>query len=263
MSLILGLIVIVLIAWKLTDYSWRGWVGLYIYLGIKKRRSIDASHLQLLPSPETQEHITTLVSMGFHRLGEAQVKLPYYKKVTTWILVDSENKVQAETAWGHLSFSTFFQDNVWVVTDYQQGEYIETPTWQSHTITTGISDTYQYHLQQVIKFSQNYGSPNLIQNITDYIRWDTMVRINYGALKLKRFLWLYVVQLLAFAYGGLIIILLPTLYLTKPSFLSAISEFSGEQIQLLTILLTLPAVFLTNIYSRSVFAKSRQNSADK
>jgi hypothetical protein len=251
MSLVSGLIVIAMIIWQLLGIGWRGWVGLQTFLGARKRRSVDVSYMQLSPSPQTQNSINSLVELGFQRLGEAQVKLPFRSISTVWILVNAENFVQAETIYNRVSFSTFFDDNVLVVTDYPNGEHIETPSYQSHTITSGINDAFYYHLQQVDKFKTKYGSPHIISNMADYCRWETMGRVNYGFRKTKRFFLLDAARLIIFIYGVIIIMGLP---------LFSRSILTQEKIELMTIGLTLPVLFVPGILSRWAIKVSNQDS---
>ena len=125
MSVLLGLVVIAVLAWRLIDIGWRGWMGLRVVLGAKNRRSIDVSAWNLPPPARAHENIASLAAIGFARLGEAQVQLPGRKAANLWVIVDSDRVVQAEVAYGMVSFSTYFQEDVLVVTDYPSGEHIE------------------------------------------------------------------------------------------------------------------------------------------
>ena len=251
MSNYLGIVVIIMIVWQLIIIGWHGWIGLQTILGVKKRRSTDISNLNLEPPSKTQEIITSLNSLGFRRLGEAQSALPYNNFVTVWTLVNIENTVQAEVVFGWMSFSTYFQDNVLVVTDYPSGEHIEMPKYQSHTITSNISDTYQHHLEQVDKFRQLYGSPNPIRNMADYIKWETIGRINYGSIKLKNFYIFNIIRLITFGYAVAICIAIPLIYRSiYPSFTFTDSYNSQAHIELLIIGLTYPAIFFPTWFSR-------------
>ncbi len=235
---------------------------LQIILGAKKRRSADVSHLQLSPPTETQENVTLLISMGLHRLGETQLKLPFLPISTMWILIDSENKVEAETIKSRVSFISYFQNNVMVVTDYPNGEHIEMPTYQVHTITTGLKDAYQHHLQQIEKFSQRFGPPNLIHSMSDYLYWDAIGRAHYGGLKLRRNLWLPIILLISFGYGAIAIALLSILFLTNSALFGTSSMLAAENVELLIILLTLPAVVIPPILSRGLLKSKFRNLAN-
>jgi hypothetical protein len=241
MVVLLGIVSIFIIAWITIGIGWRGLVGMQTYFGITKRRPTDVSHLNSTPPNITKGIIATLESLGFHRLGEAQLLLPQKKSSPYWILVNSENFVQAETIYNRVSFSTFFNDNVLVVTDYPSGEHIETPSYQSHTITSAVNDAFNYHLQQVDKFKTKYGSPQSISNMVDYSHWEAMGRVNYGFKKMKRFFWLDIARLAIFIYGAIIIMGLPLLL--RPI-------LTQEKIEVTIMALTLPIMFVPGILSR-------------
>ena len=264
MSRPIVLLVIAFMIWKLVDMGWHGWIGLIglrTVLGVHRRRPTDVSHRNTAPPPALGPRIHFLTAMGFHRLGEAQLKLPFRPLRTTWVFVDSENKVQAEMALGRVSFSTFFQSEALVVTDYPNGEHIETPTYLAHTITTSLRDAYQHHLTQVIRFSQKYGIPHSIHSMNDYLHWETMGRVQpYGRLKLRRFLWIEIVRIVAFAYGSLII-LLSLSYWVKPSLVPPNWRLTQEQVELLTIVLALPALVIPDAYRRWMMKQTHKDSA--
>src|SRR5512143_2141483 len=171
------------------------------YLGIPKRVPIDLSHLSLAPSGKTKEIIATLESLGFHRLGEATVRLPFVRSKPIWILVSSDNSIQVETVYNRVSFSTFFDDTVLVVTDYPNGEHFQTPTYQCRTITTSIKDALDYHRLQVEKFRATYGSPRQVLSMADYIRWEVMGRVTYAGMRLKRFFRAAIAELVLSVFG--------------------------------------------------------------
>jgi len=159
-TLILGLIALLISLFELLRSGQRilriglnGWRNIILSLGAKYRQPVDVSY-QLIPPPSiAQENIEALKALGFRRLGEAQVKSPFNPPITVWIFTHLETRIQAEVAWKRVSFSTFFQEKTLIVTDYPNGEHIEIPNYQSHTIVTSVSHTYRYHLQQVNKFS--------------------------------------------------------------------------------------------------------------
>lgn len=236
---------------KLIDLGRVGFISLVrlkINLGSKNRRITDASYLESTPPPVTQQVINSLKRLNFQRLGEAQLKLPFQPIATTWVLIDTSDQVQAETAGGRVSFSSFFRDNILVVTDYPNGEHINTPTYQSHTITTDIYSAYLYHLKQVEKFGRKYGWPNSIRSMADYYRYETMGRIYYGSLKLKRFIWLGILRLAIFVFGLFALIL---------EFLSGWGQSSKVAIFTLLIL------FIPDILEDWMIKRTYRNSAER
>lgn len=238
-------------------------VGLQTNLGTKKRRTTDISNLRLLPPPITQKSIDLLQGIGFQRLGEAQIKLPFRAVSTTWVLVDANNYVQAETAGGRVSFSSFFRENVLVVTDYPNGEHINTPTYQSHTITTDLNSAYVYHLKQVEKFGRQYGSPNIIRSMADYYRGETMGRVySYGRLKLKRFIWVEIVRLAAFIFG-FIALILELLLRFKLSSVPINLHFRIEEIETTGALVALLVLFVPDIFQYWMIKQTYKNSTER
>jgi hypothetical protein len=256
MSLFLGLVAIFIITWFLIDIGWRGWVGCLTTLGVKKRELKDVSHLRLDPPPKTKENIVFLESMGFQRLGEAQASLPFRKSVNYWVLVDSANHSQAITVLGWVSLSTIFENNIIVETDFPYGETVDTPHYQSHTITTSIKDALQYHQQQTNKFRQTYGSPRPTQDMADYFQWESIARKNYSFLKFRRQLWFSIIRLITFIYGVIIITGLPIAYRARLPFLPTTLIY--EQIELIIIGLTLPALFVPYLWSRFVMKSNNR-----
>jgi hypothetical protein len=261
------LLIVAFTIWKLIDVGWVGFlslVGLQTNLGTKNRRITDVSSLQLTPPPLVQRIIQSLQGINFQRLGEAQLKLPFRPALTTWVLVDDNQQVQAETALGRVSFSSFFHENILVVTDYPNGEHIETPTYKSHTVTTNLNDAYLHHLKQVEKFGQKYGTPNSIRTMSDYYRGETMGRVYpYARLKLRRFIWVETVRFAVFVYGMLSLILEMLLYWHKPSFLPANFPYSKETIEAITLIFTSSVLFVPDIFHRWMIKRTYRNSADR
>jgi hypothetical protein len=250
MSIYLGIAIIMLVMWQIIKEGWLGWIGVQTIRGVKKRKSTDVSNLQWTPSSRTQEIITSLNSIGFHRLGEALSILPYKRYVPVWTLVNADNIVQAEVVFGWMSLSTYFQDNVLVVTDYPSGEHIEMPRYQSHTVSSTINDAYMHHLEQVDKFRQQYGSPNLIKDMGDYLKWETVGRINYGGRKLKNLYRLNIIRLTTLGYAAAICTGIPLLF-------GAIYHFPNQDVynilahmELLIIGFTYPAIHFPSLFSR-------------
>lgn len=251
MSTTVGLVSILLIMWLVINMGRQGLVGLQISRGAKNRRSVDGSSLQLAPPAETKEMITALTSLEFHRLGESQVKLPENKLVTVWVLVNSDETVQAETVYDRISFSSFFQEDVLLVTDYPTGEHIEIPKYQSHFIAGSINDAYRYHLEQVEIFTRKYGNPHKIQSMHDYLHWETMGRVNYGDIKLKRFTIVDTVRVAIAIYSVIICIAVPLWFKYMVSSNAMPDVNNGRtQMELLIIALILPFLFVPPILTR-------------
>jgi hypothetical protein len=208
MGLLLDLILILALTWIVVVDGRGGWILLLAYWGVEKRKPVVFSHLRPAPPPEAQKSIATLESLGFRHLGEASVSLPLTKPQTVWVFVNSDDSIQAEVAYGRVSFSAFFGDHALVVTDYPYGEHLQTAGYQSHTATTNIQDALDYHKAQVDKFEAQYGSPHVLSNMADYVRWEVMGRTHYGRLKLQRLFWVSIGRLVMFVYGALVLVIL-------------------------------------------------------
>jgi hypothetical protein len=253
--------------WKLMDLGrvgYVGMVGLRTSLGTRSRRVTDVSDLKLTPPPTTRQLIEALQQLGFQRLGEAQLKLPFRTVSTTWVLVDANNRVQAETMGRRVSFSSFFHDDVLVVTDYPNGEHIDTPTYQSHTVTTNVSDAYAYHLKQVAKFGQEYGVPNSIRTMIDYYRGETMGRVYpYARRKLRRFICIESVRLAMFGIGVFALVLECLLFWYRPSSLPANLHVLRENAEIIMMVFTLLVFFIPDAFAHWMIGRTYRNSADR
>ncbi len=247
---------------KILKIGWKGWVNIFLTLGAKNRQPIDVSHLLIPPLPADQKNIEELEALGFRRLGEIQINSPFRPPITGWVFAHVENRIQAEAAGRRIGFSTYFQEKTLVVTDFPNGEHIETPNYQSHTIVTSIPDAYHYHLQQIERFSQKYGSPHPVRTMTDYLRWEVVGRKNYAMRKLSRWITSNIVRLVAFIYGILVLILTPIFF--KPPdfpFISKLGFLSSREVLICSmILLASPAILATRYFSRWTAGQTHKDS---
>lgn len=191
--------------------AWVSWVNIRICLGSPGRRPADVSRRNLAPPRNEKRSIATLEALGFHRLGEAEVPLPHVRTRPYWILVNSDNSIQAEAVRGRVSFSTFFDDKVLLVTDYPNGEHLQTPIYECRTITTSIKDALDYHKLQVDKFRARYGSPQSISDMVDYVHWEVVGRVHYSLMRLQWWFRLYTALLILSVCGAILILIRPGL----------------------------------------------------
>jgi hypothetical protein len=247
---------------KIVKIGWNGWVNIFLSLGAKNRQPVDASHLLISPPPVARKNIEALKSIGFRRLGEAQVKALFRPPLTVWIFTHLESQIQAEASGKRVGFSTYFQEKVLVVTDFPNGEHIEIPNYQSHTIVTNVGDAYNYHKMQIAKFGQKYGQPHPIRNMSDYLHWEGVGRKYYATRKLMRWVWSNIIRLAAFIYGCLVLFLAPTIFPPRGfSSLSRLSGFSSEEILIYTIILLLmPAIFTSRYFNRWTVQQTHKDS---
>ncbi len=265
---ILGVLLLLLSLWellrlgqKILKIGWRGWVNIFLTLGAKNRQPVDVSHL-LIPPAADQKNLETLKSLGFRRLGEVQINSPFRSPIIGWVFAHVENHLQAEAMGKRIGFSTYFGEKTLLVTDFPNGEHIETPNYESHTIVTSIPDAYHYHLQQVARFSQKYGPPHPIRTMTDYLHWEVIGRKNYALRKLSRWLTANIVRLVAFVYGILVLVLTPIFF--EPfeiPFLSKFATFSSQETLIYTmILLASPAIFASRYFNRWTTMQTHKDS---
>lgn len=268
-TLVIGLIALMISVFellrsgqKILKIGWNGWRNIILTLGAKHRTPIDVSSLLIPPPLIAQKNIEDLKSLGFRRLGEAQIRSLLNPPGTAWVFVHPETGIQAEVAWKRVAFSTYFQENVLVTTDFPNGEHIEIPNYQSHTITTSVSDAYDYHLQQVEKFSRKYGRPHPIRTMSDYLKWEKVGRKNYATLKLSRWIWNDVVRLIAFIYGCFVLILIPLYFHLQGMYLpNKIWIFSSLEIPIyLSVLLLLPAILVPRYFNRWIEKQTHKDS---
>ncbi|HET9910674.1 MAG TPA: hypothetical protein VFQ13_02230 [Anaerolineales bacterium] len=266
---ILGLLLLGVSIWellrsgqKILKIGWRGWVNIFLTLGAKNRQPVDVSHLLIPPPAADQKNIEELKSLGFRRLGEAEVKSPFRPPLHVWVFAHVENRIQAEAAGRRVGFSTYFQEKTLVVTDFPNGEHIEDRNYQSHTIVTSISDAYHYHLQQIEKFSRKCGPPHPVQTMNDYLRWEVVGRKNYAMRKLSRWITSNLVRLVAFVYGCLVLILTP-IFFEPPDFplIAKLGFLSSQEILIYSmILLASPAILATRYFSRWTASQTHKDS---
>jgi hypothetical protein len=256
-----GLVVICILVWRLIDIGWRGWMGLRVVLGAKRRKSIDVSAWKLQPPARAGANIAALNALGFTRLGETQVQLPGGKAPTVWVLVDPGCTIQAEVAFGMVSFTSYFREDILVVTDYPSGEHIEQARYQSHTMTRGIPEAYQHHQRQVEKFRSRYGEAHALQGMADYLRWETVGRTLYGSVKLRRFQRIHLVGVGAFAAGVLVTLAVSLVFraIDPPATVAAVIA-QQEIIELVIIGLLLPVAILPGLFQRRMRADTHRDS---
>jgi hypothetical protein len=269
MALIIGLLALALAIWellrsgqKILKVGWKGWVNILMSLGAKYRKPTDVSYLLIPPPPISKKNIEALKAIGFRRLGEAQIKSPFKPPITVWVFFQTETHIQAEAAWKRVGFSTYFQDKTLVVTDFPNGERIEMPNYQSHTIMTSVADAYQYHLRQVTKFSQKYGDHHPIRSMSEYLHWEAVGRKHYGTIKLMRWIRADIVRLITFTYGILVLSLTPIFFNPKGFlFIPQTSVFSSREILIYTIILLLsPAILISQYFNRWNVRQTHQDS---
>lgn len=235
-------------------------MNIFLTLGAKNRQPVDVSQLMIPPPAGEQKNIEELKSLGFRRLGEIQINSPFRPPINGWVFAHVENHIQAEAAGRRIGFSTYFGEKSLVVTDYPNGEHIETPNYESHTIVTSIADAYGYHLQQIERFQRKHGLPHPIRTMTDYLRWEVVGRKNYALRKLSRWITSNLVRLAAFIYGSLVLILTPIFF--EPVEVRFLPDFiSSREVLIYTmVLLVSPAILATRYFSHWTASQTHKDS---
>jgi hypothetical protein len=180
---------------------------LAIGLAAHRRRPTDASHLHESPSDGVATAIEELTSLGFERMGEVQIRLPFViGPATTWVLADRDQTTCAEVVKhdrtdAMVGLSSTYPDGAVVETGYPQGERILDCHFESHTITTTLEEAYRYHLGRTAAFGLQHGMPLRYESISDYLRHDDAYRIRHMARKHRRLTVNTWTSLAATAYG--------------------------------------------------------------
>jgi hypothetical protein len=171
---ILGLLLLGVSIWellrsgqKILKIGWRGWVNIFLTLGAKNRQPVAVSHLLIPPSAADQKNIEELKSLGFRRLGEAEVKSPFRLPLHVWVFAHVENRIQAEAAGRRVGFSTYLQEKTLVVTDFPTASTSMTETINLIPLLQAYR-CLSLSSQQVEKFSWKCGPP-IRQTMNDYL----------------------------------------------------------------------------------------------
>ena len=181
---------------------------LQIYSGADKRRPVDASSAGLQPPPELVPMISSLMRLGFKRVGEAGLVLPGTKSVqltatgsplietesrahhTIFVMVDSGGTVMAETGQvpGRLimvSLNSAFADGTVVETMYPRGESIHDPDFHSGHNSHSVEAAYMDQLTEINRWTMRHGSARLVSTMADYLRADAEYRDRFAKRKLR------------------------------------------------------------------------------
>jgi len=184
---------------------WRVW---QVYAGAATRRSFDASTLALQPPPDLQPNLSTLMRLGFRRLGEAQLDVPGYRAVqltataqprivgertdhhTIFVFVDADGTVMAETgvvpgAPILVSLNSVYPDGTVVETMYPRGESIHDADFHSGHNTHSLERAYDDQRRQMDGWRADHGEPRVISTMADYLRADADYRVRFAKRKLR------------------------------------------------------------------------------
>jgi len=184
---------------------WRVW---RVYDGAPTRRQIDASDAGLQPPPELMPYLSTLMRLGFRRLGEAQLDIPGVRALTLaatgqprivgeqttrhtiFVFVDRDGSVVAETgvvpgAPLMTSFNTIYSDGSVVETMYPRGETIDDPDFHSGHSKHSLDRAYDDQHSVMDRWRREHGAPRMISTMADYLRADADYRDRFAKRKLR------------------------------------------------------------------------------
>jgi hypothetical protein len=217
-------------------------LSLWNILGVKNRRGQDISHLNLPPIPELAPIVGTLEKIGFQRLGEFEVVMPLNQVGREWIFTSADYLTCAEavsTNNGMILFTSTYRDGAVLETGYPMGENISTPDFQSHTITSGIQQAYDYHRAQLPVLGIMHGAPLRIENMDVYMSQDGEYRRRHAPLKFRRFLWIELCKAACEVYA-LLVSLAAAFYILGRE----ISDTALQQTLTILLIALLPAVLV-------------------
>lgn len=189
---------------------------------------LDVSDLNIPPPPVLQIIINALLDLGFRRLGEAGLPdVPGGTSSTAqvWYFIDRDATAcagvfTARYAPADVVIFSWFGDKAVIVTGYPYGEFIEEPNYRFHTITSGVADAYQHHLEQIADFAMRYGEPRRLDTMDEVLRLDRLYNQKFAARRqrpvvqreLITFIFqLYLMVVVLGIYAGLELLDLPPL----------------------------------------------------
>ena len=80
-----------------------------------------------------------------------------------------------------------------------------------------MRDAYEYQLEQVAEFSEGHGAPSRIEHMNAYLRGDAVSRLRYAGRKMRRFLWMGIMQLAALGCSLVMLFMFFLLQWSDPS----------------------------------------------
>jgi hypothetical protein len=178
------------------------------YLGVDRRRPMDASDLHLAPPQPLRPLVSRLESIGFARLGEVQLELPGRKLVqlsptgwpvvtgpevardTAWLFIDPSATIVAEAVSVEgvkplIAFSTMFADGSVVETMYPLGESIDDPDFHSGHVSYSLETAFDEQRLHVDRWRMRHGTPRPVASMGDYLRIDAEYRERFAKRKLR------------------------------------------------------------------------------
>jgi hypothetical protein len=124
--------------------------------------------------------IVELTELGFSRLGEILIFLPFDRRLTAWVLIDKEQQITVAVFLqfnpdkpAAAEFNTQY-DNAYVLTTYNGWQEdvarrINEPDFVAQDVSTSLADACRVHRFNVESMAKRNGSPLLRHTIADLL----------------------------------------------------------------------------------------------
>jgi hypothetical protein len=179
------------------------------YFTLRKYEYKDVSTEQR-PYPKPDGIYTELITLGFERLGEFEIKAPRHRPITGWVLINPEGTIYAELRLlgvrrpsnEFLRFSSTFVTDKIVETTFPSGINIHTPSFRSIRNNESVEAAYDDHQRETTEFARQYGRPNPLMTINDVIAWSNFyLQSGYGHRKIRIQLIIFTIATSFTLYG--------------------------------------------------------------
>lgn len=167
-------------AWKTVRHAWRVY-----YEWPQKNRMEDVTNLNIAPTLRVQEAVDQLVALDFRPFGVGRLHaVGSTAPFDGWLYQDSSGEIMVEVidlpnVPVLVGLSTWFSDETYLETNYPLGGNINQPDFVSHRVTTSITDAYDHQRKLVAHHQQSHGTPVVIHDMTDHLRWCGIFRSKY------------------------------------------------------------------------------------
>lgn len=184
-----------------------GLISLFIYRGrrivARNQALLGQKAVRLSADPIFPENLTDLENrfskLGFSRLG-TYVELPSDAPrqpepptIATWVYTNEAGDIQLElTSLGEtgrvVTLRSSFEDEegpACLETGYPTGETFQGSHYQLQKVKLSAEDAYTQHQQQGIAMQKQYGSPQRLLDLDDYLAWDESYRQHFYPQKIQ------------------------------------------------------------------------------
>ncbi len=161
------------ITWLLALASLLGvvlWYGLWLlrrrHLG--ELETIDATAEPLPMPPHEAASARQLEALGFHRIGETELRPRFDAPLRTWVYTNHDGSVRASITrrWKRVSFSSSWADGAALSTDSSPNRTVSTPHFRNQGVN-GVEAALMLHMQTAPSYGAGHGPAVLIQSITE------------------------------------------------------------------------------------------------